>query len=305
MCGTRGQIYATFNRFIKFKNQFSKTLETLNDIVFLDKHNGWCVGENGTILCTSDSGATWKSKTTAFTDHMNKVHFVTNEFGFIVGNNGLILKTSDGGNSWNDKESGTTVNLYNILFTNKELGFAVGDLGTILESTDGGESWKVYRKEYTHCFKDLYYEGFTKNIIIGGTEGFLKKFNPVTMTWSEMDFPLSKGINSFFFINKDLGWIVGNKGSIVFLQSNRFGDFFTTQSPISRNNINDVHFINLLYGVAVGDGETVWITENSGTLWKCYRNYFGQLNKYPPPPPRRPYFKVKQQLKRQNNYEIY
>ena len=125
----------------------------INKIFFIDQDNGWAVGQNKTIIVTSDRGATWNYQhehTLLITDpglpSYNDIHFINNNQGWIVGDNGIILQTNDGGINWVEQYSGTIENLNGIYIGTKEelngakdtiTGFAVGDNGTILKL----ESW--------------------------------------------------------------------------------------------------------------------------------------------------------------------
>jgi hypothetical protein len=58
---------------------------------------GYAVGDQGTILKTSDAGMNWLPQQSGTTFRLNKVHFKDFDFGFAVGENGIILKTTTGG----------------------------------------------------------------------------------------------------------------------------------------------------------------------------------------------------------------
>lgn len=60
---------------------------------------GWAVGDNGTILKTTDGGNTWGLQTSGTTESLQSVHFINTQTGYIVGTNGVILKTVTGGGS--------------------------------------------------------------------------------------------------------------------------------------------------------------------------------------------------------------
>ena len=99
------------------------------------------MGENGTILRTTDGGTTWNSQTSGTTVRLEGVSFTDSNNGTAVGDNGTILRTTDGGTTWNSQISGTTNNLNSVSFIDSDNGTAVGYDGTILRTTNGGVSF--------------------------------------------------------------------------------------------------------------------------------------------------------------------
>ncbi|MBN8570356.1 MAG: T9SS type A sorting domain-containing protein [Ignavibacteria bacterium] len=70
----------------------------LEDCYFSNDLTGWSVGENGSIVRTTDGGALWE--TLPFNNNsitFKSVKFVNNQTGWIVGTEGTILKTTNGG----------------------------------------------------------------------------------------------------------------------------------------------------------------------------------------------------------------
>jgi len=290
ICGTYGMIYLSrykieivsssggvlYNFYCSINKQESGTSVNLTDIAFIDTTTGWCVGEKGTILKTTNGGKRWEQKQVAFSSDIRSVFFFSENLGWVTGDSGLVAKTTDGGNTWMRQESGTQVNLHRIYFSRNNYGFAVGGLGTILGTTDGGDSWNVYRKDYFNRFTDVYCESISTDIIVAGTEGFFKQFDTKLQLWKDFNITMPVGINRLFFINRNKGFIAGNKGWISALRGgySMLSDFKMTTGTL--NCIHDIEFIDNNVGIAVGDGETVFISP-SGDTWYCIRNYSGEF----------------------------
>ena len=103
---------------------------------------GWAVGENGTILHSTD-GATWQPQTggTRATDLYSIFGTGDAKTLWAVGQHGAILHSADGA-TWQPQTSGTTNELYSIFGTSDgRTLWAVGECGTILHSTDGA-TWQ-------------------------------------------------------------------------------------------------------------------------------------------------------------------
>src|SRR5579864_1660032 len=88
--------------------------------------NGWVVGDNGTILHTSDGGATWRPQASGMSDALFGVSFVDTNNGWAVGEPAAILHTSNGGATWSHQTSGTANNLLGVSFVDANNGWAVG-----------------------------------------------------------------------------------------------------------------------------------------------------------------------------------
>lgn len=69
----------------------------LEDCYFANNLLGWSVGENGSIVRTSDGGTSWETLTSPVESDFRSVKFVDTQTGWIVGSTGKILKTTNGG----------------------------------------------------------------------------------------------------------------------------------------------------------------------------------------------------------------
>jgi len=122
----------------------------LNSVYFVSATTGIAVGDRGTILISSNSGASWSKKTapgSAATRNFYSVYFVNSSTGFIVGGNHTndsiqtILKTTDGGNSWNIIRDTISPCLNSVHFYSQTSGYAAGDRGVVLKTINGGTNW--------------------------------------------------------------------------------------------------------------------------------------------------------------------
>jgi hypothetical protein len=121
--------------------QTSGTSENINGISFIDANTGTAVGDNGTILRTTNGGINWVMQTSGITNLLVRVSFSDANTGTAVGWGGTILRTTNGGENWIKQSSGTLQNLYTVCFSDANNGTLVGAIGTILHTTNGGENW--------------------------------------------------------------------------------------------------------------------------------------------------------------------
>jgi photosystem II stability/assembly factor-like uncharacterized protein len=120
--------------------QMSGTTWHLHDVDFADATHGWAVGNNGTIVATTD-GATWKSQNSGTTKHLQAVDFVSATTGWAVGDGGTILTTTNGGSTWTTQSSGSSNPIYGVSFISLTQGWACGYSGLLLTTTNGGATW--------------------------------------------------------------------------------------------------------------------------------------------------------------------
>ncbi|HEY6907476.1 MAG TPA: YCF48-related protein, partial [Ignavibacteriaceae bacterium] len=92
--------------------QSSGTINNLNDISFTDTLTGTIVGDQGTILRTTNGGMDWFEQSSGTSLSLFGVSFVNTDTGTVVGATGIILKTTNGGSDWTVQSSGVTAYLH-------------------------------------------------------------------------------------------------------------------------------------------------------------------------------------------------
>lgn len=114
---------------------------SLRDVFFATPSRGWAVGDQGTILFTSDGGDTWAAQASGTLSTLTRVQFLSENLGWVVGSEGTILRTVDGGATWVRQDSRTGQSLLGLSFGTPAVGWVVGVGGTILRTTNGGTTW--------------------------------------------------------------------------------------------------------------------------------------------------------------------
>jgi len=69
----------------------------LFSVSFTDVNNGTAIGENGTIIRTTNGGTNWTLQLSGTTNWLGSVYFTDSNNGIAVGENGTILRTTNGG----------------------------------------------------------------------------------------------------------------------------------------------------------------------------------------------------------------
>lgn len=104
---------------------------------------GWIVGDNGTILASTNEGRTWTRQDSPTSMPLYNVDFRDSKEGYIVGRSGTVLRTEDGGSNWSKVSVPVTESIMRVDFADDKNGWAVGYNGTILRSGDKGKTWII------------------------------------------------------------------------------------------------------------------------------------------------------------------
>jgi photosystem II stability/assembly factor-like uncharacterized protein len=127
----------------------------LHAVQFVDKAEGWAVGDDGVIWHTIDAGATWERVPSGVRASLRSVCFVNPYFGWIAGREelpeggsaGVLLYTQDGGVAWKRVLLNATPGLNVVRFADAKTGFLAGDGSDqhpsgLFVTADAGRSWQ-------------------------------------------------------------------------------------------------------------------------------------------------------------------
>lgn len=249
-------------------------LEWVNDVFFVNNTTGFAVGQNGSILKSSDGGLSWNSQTVANVSYFNKVYFPSPQVGYAVGDGtpqGPIYKTTDGGNSWTAQVSGATGPLNDVFFINTLTGYAAGDQ-EVLKTTDGGLNWtstplqlnqSIYCSSGSVCY-------------MGGVG--IRKTSDGGNTWHSLVLPSLSAPNVFMIVSIDFtdlqtGYAVGAIYDTSSYQVVNGVILKTTNAGLTWNNINTPANNTLLQNkplssVCFTNAQTGYITGANGLMLK-------------------------------------
>lgn len=125
-------------------------------VQFVDKSEGWAVGDDGVIWHTIDGGAQWERQKSGTRASLRSVHFQTPYTGWAVGrlespdggsSVGVMIKTSDGGLKWEEVGMNVLPGLNVVRFFDEKNGVVCGDGSNafpsgVFETKDGGRIWR-------------------------------------------------------------------------------------------------------------------------------------------------------------------
>ena len=244
---------------------------------FIDKTDGWAVGNFGLALKTSDGGKSWQRMDLETEESLKAVCFV-GEKGWIVGERGLILQTDDSGRTWHKQTSGIEKNpLLDVFFVDENKGFIVGGDGTILKTADGGLNWDLIDMDWMSLIPEdlmmigtvsinLYKVYFSSEPFgwIVGDAGTVLRTQDGGETWRLVQMADLPALFSVCFKNDREGWAAGNVG--FFLETYNGGETWQRRNLGVEKGLYKIR-IRGDHGVIVGDMATVIMTNDGGITW--------------------------------------
>ncbi len=115
------------------------TAQNLTRNYFLDANTGYVVGNNGTVIYTSNGGSLWEKRESGVTNLLLSVYFVSPTTGWCAGE-GVIIKTTNGGINWQTQLSDPNLYVNSVYFINENKGWAAGRFGKVYSTENGGSS---------------------------------------------------------------------------------------------------------------------------------------------------------------------
>ena len=259
-------------------HQNSGVTSRLNAIDFIDKNNGFAVGDANTILKTKSGGNTW---TNVCPSNQNQTFYgssvdMINANKIVAAGNGLVLMSEDGGNSWTQKQVGNCSDII-VSFSDANNGFLVGDCTGICKTTDGGNNWVQLTSPVTSSLVVVKMLN-ANTIIAASSDWWVIRSTDGGLTWTKQQL----GDWSGYGMPGGISFADANNGML--LLNNNTVMFKTTDSGISwsqlsigySNNVSMIDANNTLVAGQNGElkrtqvGGATWTQENTGTTNSLY-----------------------------------
>ncbi len=251
----------------RWKKVKSPVKVALHAVYFGADKNVFAVGEEGTVLASTNAGKTWKQQKPSSKATLRGVHFTDAKHGWAVGDgdrdaprprghvvmgrpmkSGTCLITSNGGKKWGNVWVQTNFELRSIWMATDKIG-QICNHGTSSHAdgdrvitTDGGKTWK--------------------------------------QTW------VYRGLNDCCWVDEKEGWAVGSRVSVGFMPTPRSPLYTNKTARIvhtkdggknwepqdapdigGKSELRSVWFVDKKIGCAVGDGGAILVTNDGGKKW--------------------------------------
>jgi photosystem II stability/assembly factor-like uncharacterized protein len=222
------------------------SLPGLYGVHALDSENIWVVGEQGTILKSTDGGLNWNLIPINTHQNLIGVEFINPDTGWVIvgsSSDSSIYRTVDGGNSWEFQSLWSVAPSENLTLdidfikdseSDSVWGYITGGLGDVWRTTDYGDTWEKIRG---NC----------------GNGNF----------WS------------CCFTDQETGWFVGTASATnpcTILNMSDGGNIWIEQTNPADQPLREVCFADPLRGLAVGLVGTILYTSDGGQNWETRPN---------------------------------
>jgi photosystem II stability/assembly factor-like uncharacterized protein len=256
--------------------QNSEVSSALYSVQFIDSNTGWCAGENGIILKTTNSGENWVQQSTGTPYHLRSIAITSTEIGYAAGDTGTFLKTTNGGGNWFQINLTSNTSFYSISFLNDSIGFAGGfnidkiDPTYIFQTSNGGITWDSTEVIANYIYQVHFLNPVTGWVIAGSmviqgewlsktTNGGLNWFGQYGQSsWKELN---------VFFVDSLYGWMSGRSGlfDVIYRTTNGGSDWMPQDFPKITTRANSIYFVNRSNGWV--SGASIQATTNGGVSW--------------------------------------
>ena len=176
---------------------------TLRAVQFVDKNEGWAVGDVGVIWHTINGGKTWERQPSGTRASLRGIQFLTPYTGWVVGrselpngaeSSGIVLFTEDGGGTWRELNSTSLPGLNAVQFLDESKGIIAGD-GTgafpsgAFTTSDGGRTWAAIPGPKVNAWTAIDFKSLDSGTLWGDPTFGVVKVGKVVQTESPNQLP--------------------------------------------------------------------------------------------------------------------
>ncbi|MGH1365273.1 MAG: YCF48-related protein [Calditrichia bacterium] len=229
----------------------------------------FAVGENGTLIKSTDRGINWQNIVIGTAATLYSIGFFANGNGMIGSDFGQVFRTEDGGGSWGLLQPDIIRStLQAIFFISVLKGWAVGGDGNILVTTDGGLTWVKQTSGVAGFINDIHFIDENKGFAVGGVFGVnatVLRTVDGGATWTPVNTPAFNTLFSITFVDSQRGFMCGVDGQLLFTAD--CGVTWFSLFSGTTNWLLDIQFPSPTTGYIVGGNGTVLKTSDGGSLW--------------------------------------
>lgn len=252
---------ATWNERSSIRAEEIKSIAEVNNNLVFCGVNGSIIEHNSGSLIDLNSGLITNVGKVVTLDATNWVAHT------IDGSGQELLKVSaNGGLSWSAGTSFSGNSIQDFFFKNSSTGYLV-DGSNVYNSTNGGGLWSTNTDFPTANYQSIFSEG---NLIYAGLSNSIQYIQIGNTTQNTVSISVGSGDIKEFTLDHGNGKGVILRGSEILLSNTGVAGSWTW-SKLAGNYASDVfvdiHFINLLEGVALTDQGKIIETIDGGITW--------------------------------------
>lgn len=244
----------------------------LYSMCFADTMNGWAVGEQGTIMKTTNGGLNWNR---IYRDSSITLKYVTAVDSlriYALADQNKILNSTDGGKTWNGKSVNTSFFFPKAVFLDKDIGFLTANSGLPLKTVDGGITWNEQGKNIEGSIRKVNFVSVTTGWVLASGRVF--KSLDGGITWQVQDSIKLSNIISLEMIDSLNGWAMGNKTAYRTSDGGITWNIGFSDSSIS--SYRGINFYDRRLGVISearqnNNDALNYVTIDSGRTWTAYK----------------------------------
>ncbi len=253
------------------------TPNTLTDVVFAKPSLGIAVGDNGTILRTSNGGMNWQSIKSGTMNYLYQVQMLNASVGWIAASNRTILKTTDGGLTWIKlKEPNSTSSfIYRVAFATENTGWFISG-NQIYYTSNGGVTWALQHSA-PNSLNDIKIIDAT-NAWVVGYNGLIVKTTNGGSSWSIANANTTQELRTIEAANTSTIWVAGANGTM--LKTTDGGSTWAALNTLTAGFIQEIQFFDANNGWFKANNQ-FYRTTNGGTTWSLMSTVNTNITGYP------------------------
>jgi photosystem II stability/assembly factor-like uncharacterized protein len=227
------------------------------------------VGEQGTILTSSNGGQSWTARTNGSGARLSGVSVSADgQRGVVVSPSNAILTSSNGGQSWTARTNGSGAGLNDVsLSADGQRAVAVGYNGTILTSSNGGQSWTTQTSGTGEYLNDVSLSHDGQRAVAVGNLGTILTSSDAGRSWTARTNGYGSPITGIS-VSADGQRAMAVTGHINIFTSSNGGQSWTARSSGSGASLIGVSVsADGQRAVAVGYNGTILTSSDGGQSW--------------------------------------
>ncbi|MBN1893895.1 T9SS type A sorting domain-containing protein [bacterium] len=188
----------------------------LNDVWVFADGRAIGIGDNGTLLVSTDGGSSWDVRTplNGSANDFYSIFFLDDATGWIAGEIGILLKTVDRGENWISQDTGISDDIQDIHFPDPGHGWMTGRWGRIFRTSDRGATWTAQESGTWRNLRSVFFADSLTGWAVGHGGTILKTGNGGEI-WEAQESGTPANLWSVMFVNADTGWIAGQDSTLL------------------------------------------------------------------------------------------